>query len=96
MGRKAFKWALARGTVSPLLVDVVEPQIEGLVKIVKALARKANKKVPAYGSEEAFNFATPLGLVGPGVYQGDAQRGRNVLEMLGSIGSAVIYIQLSG
>ena len=52
--------------------------------------------VDELGAEEPLDLAAAPGLVGPGVDQGDIERGAHDLQVLGPIRRAVVAIQSSG
>ena len=70
--------------------------IEGLVQIVQGAAPEAGEEIRADGFKPAFDFSVSLGLVGPGMDQGDAQGGGDLLQVMGAKGGAVVHVEFTG
>ena len=60
VGGKAFNGFLAGGTMLPLVVDIVEPEIERLVEFGKGFAGKTYDKVAAHRSKKTLYFSTVM------------------------------------
>jgi hypothetical protein len=85
--------------VVPMAVVVIfaQPAFKLLVQIVQTHRRcNAGQKLLANSAEKSFDFSLSLGQIRPCVHQGDAQRGRGMLKVLGAKGAAVVGVQLSG
>ncbi|MFH1124414.1 MAG: hypothetical protein V1758_12220 [Pseudomonadota bacterium] len=52
MSGKALEGGLTRGGMFSLVVDILEPQIQGLIEFRKGFASEAGKKLPPDGAEE--------------------------------------------
>jgi hypothetical protein len=81
--------------VLSVVVDIAEPAIERDVEIGKSLGAHSGEKIAAHGAKKALDLAFALGLIGPGVNQGDAQGGGDLVEMKGAKGGAVVDIEFA-
>jgi hypothetical protein len=71
VGGETSKGALCGGTVFALVIDVVEPQIDGLIEFWKGVASEAWQELGSEGAKEPLYLPTALGFVGSGMDQGD-------------------------
>ncbi len=77
-------------------IDISQPEFHGLGERGQIAAGKTGQEVGADGFEKSFNLAFALGFIGPGVDQGHAQGGADLLQMLGAKGRAIVGIELAG
>ena len=78
------------------MVDVSEPEIKGLVQIGQGASTEAGEEITPDGFKPALDFAFSLGFIGPGMDQGDAQGGGDLLQVMGAKGAAVIDVEFAG
>ena len=93
---KAPHGRLAYAAVFALVIDIGYPEFHGLVDLIQGFAHKSGQKLHPDRAEKSFDLSPPLGLVGFGVDQGDAQRGAYLLKMARSDGRAVVHVEFSG
>ncbi len=86
---------MTRGTVSPAVIDLGQPQLQGLVEVPQAVAFEAGQELAAHGPEEALDFAATLGGVRLGVDEGNTQLRADMLQLPAAEGGAVVDIQLA-
>jgi hypothetical protein len=71
VGGETGKGALCGGAVFALVIDVAEPQIEGLIEFLQGVAPEAWQELGSEGTKEPLDFPAALGFVGTGMDQGD-------------------------
>jgi len=90
----ACQRCLLGAAVLAVVVDISQPAIEREVEIVKSLGAHRGKKIAAHGAKKPLDFAFALGL-GPGVDQGDAQGGTDLVEVKRAKGGAVVDVEFA-
>ena len=90
------KGSLSRRGVSSLVVDLAQPQIKGLIEVNKGGSSEAGEKLRPHRTKETLDLSLSLRLVGPCVYESDAEGGRRMLHMMGAECRSVVRIDLPG
>src|SRR5208283_1716153 len=68
---KSGKGSLSRRRVFSLVVDLAQPQIKGLIEVMKGRSSEAGEKLGPHRTKESLDLPLSLRLVGPCVYEGD-------------------------
>jgi len=84
-GRMQLAVVLGAQPVGKLLIECIDVRTAG----------NRRQKLLTYAPEKPLDFSFALGLIGPGVHQGDAQRGRDMLKVPGAIRRPVVHVQLA-
>ena len=92
---EALERGLPGGAVFTMVIEIPEPVLEGLVQVVQGAAPEAGEEIPPDGFKPAFDFTFSLGFVGPGMDQGDAQGGGDLLQVMRTEGAAIVDVQLA-
>ncbi len=82
--------------VGPLMIFFPDPLFEGVVELFQAGALKIGQEAGSGHPEEALDFPPALRGIGRGMDQRDPERGADAFKMLGSVGGAVIDVELTG
>lgn len=75
---------------------LAEPEVKGCVYLLQGVTAESRQELGAYGFEESFDLALPLGLIWFRMNQSDPQGGGSIFKLAGAERRAVINIQFSG
>ena len=95
MGGEPLKGALRCGGVVSLVVDLTQPDGKGAIEFQKGVSFEAGEEFRSHGTEEAFDLAFSLRLIGPRMYQGNTETCGDVLKMMRPEDSAVVGVKFS-
>jgi hypothetical protein len=93
---ESLKGTLAGRRVFSSMIELLKPDVEGLIELMKGVPLEAWQEIGAHGAEETLDFPFSLGLVWPCVYQRNTETCGDVIEMMGAKGRSVIGVELSG
>ena len=78
------------------MIDVIQPEEQGLIQLGKRISFEARQKVPPHGSEEPLYFSLSLWFVRPCMDESDPKACRDVFQMMGAKGTSIVRIDFSG
>jgi hypothetical protein len=59
LGAEPLQGALAGGGMPAVMIDVMEPQLEGLIELWEGFAPEPRQKLFSYGSEKSLMVSLP-------------------------------------
>ena len=80
--RKAFERTLPGGGMLSLVIDLAEPEVEGVIEVRQIVSFEAGEKLGSERAKETLDLSLSLWFVGPCVDQCNSQRGRHMLHMM--------------